>query len=58
MIIYDISRSIPDTKPFEGDPETKLETISSIDDGDIYNLSAFSMSAHTATHIDAPFPSD
>ncbi|MBQ5347382.1 MAG: cyclase family protein [Ruminococcus sp.] len=58
MIIYDISRSIPDTKPFEGDPETKLETISSIDDGDIYNLSAFSMSAHTATHIDAPFHYD
>lgn len=58
MIIYDISRSIPDTKPFEGDSETKLETISSIDDGDIYNLSAFSMSAHTATHIDAPFHYD
>lgn len=58
MIIYDISRSIPKTKPYEGDPETRLEFINSIDKDDIYNLSAFSMSSHTATHIDAPYHYD
>lgn len=58
MIIYDISRSIPETAPYEGDPETKYELISSIENGDMYNLSAFSMSSHTATHIDAPYHFD
>ncbi|MCH5304382.1 MAG: cyclase family protein [Ruminococcus sp.] len=58
MIIYDISRSIPETEPFEGDPETRFDIINSIDDGDIYNLSSFSMSSHTATHIDAPYHYD
>lgn len=58
MIIYDISRSIPETEPYEGDPETKLDIINSMEDGDMYNLSAFSMSSHTATHIDAPYHYD
>ena len=58
MIIYDISRSILETAPYEGDPETKYELISSIENGDMYNLSAFSMSSHTATHIDAPYHFD
>ncbi len=58
MIIYDISRSIPETEPFEGDRETKLDIVNSIEKGDIYNLSAFSMSSHTATHIDAPYHYD
>lgn len=58
MIIYDISRSIPDTEPYEGDPETKIEQVCSIENGDIYNLSSFSMCSHTATHIDAPYHYD
>lgn len=58
MIIYDISRSIPETPPYEGDPETKLDIIESMENGDMYNLSAFSMSSHTATHIDAPYHFD
>lgn len=58
MIIHDISRSIPDTPPYEGDPKTELRFISSMEDGAEYNLSAFSMSSHTATHIDAPFHYD
>ncbi|MBR2280387.1 MAG: cyclase family protein [Ruminococcus sp.] len=58
MIIYDISRSIPNTEPYEGDPETKLDIIESMENGDMYNLSAFSMSSHTATHIDAPYHFD
>lgn len=55
MYIYDISRNIFDTPPYEGDPETYSEYVKSIEKGDEYNLSLFSMSAHTGTHIDAPF---
>lgn len=55
MYIYDISRNIFDTPPYEGDPETYCEFVKSIDNGDEYNLSMFSMSSHTGTHIDAPF---
>ncbi|MBQ5399228.1 MAG: cyclase family protein [Ruminococcus sp.] len=58
MIIYDISRSIPKTEPYEGDPETVCEYVKSIEKGDEYNLSMFSMSAHTGTHLDAPFHFD
>ncbi len=58
MIIYDVSRSIPDTEPYEDDPKTKFDIINSMENGDMYNLSAFSMSAHTATHIDAPYHFD
>lgn len=58
MIIYDISKSIPDTPPYEGDPETVCEMIKSIDEGDEYNLSMFSISSHTGTHIDSPFHFD
>ena len=55
MYIYDISRNIFDTPPYEGDPETYSEFVKSIDNGDEYNLSMFSMSAHTGTHIDSPY---
>lgn len=58
MIIYDISKSIITTPPYEGDPETETEFISRTEDGDAYNLSRFSMSSHTATHIDAPYHFD
>lgn len=58
MIIYDVSRSIPDTEPYEDDPKTKFDIINSMENGDMYNLSAFSMSTHTATHIDAPYHFD
>lgn len=55
MYIYDISRNIFDTPPYEGDPETYTEYVKSIEKGDEYNLSLFSMSSHTGTHIDAPY---
>ncbi len=37
-----------------GDPVFRLEHTLSLDRGDKTNLSAFSMGAHTGTHIDAP----
>ena len=55
MYIYDISRNIFDTPPYEGDPETYSEFVKSTDKGGEYNLSMFSMSSHTGTHIDAPY---
>lgn len=54
MIIHDISRNTITTPVFEGDPETRVEQIKSIENGDEYNLSAISLSVHSGTHIDAP----
>lgn len=54
LIIHDISRDILTSKVYEGDPQTEVNRIKSIENGDDYNLSAISMSTHTGTHIDAP----
>ncbi len=54
MIIHDISRDTVRTPVYDGDPETKVESIKSIKNGDEYNLSMLSMSVHSGTHIDAP----
>lgn len=58
MYIYDISRSTAHCPVYDGDPETNIELVKSIDNGDSYNLSKISMSTHTGTHIDAPFHYD
>ena len=54
MIIHDISRDALTTPVYEGDPETQVTQLKSIDELDEYNLSAISMSVHCGTHIDAP----
>ena len=54
MKIYDISQEVFSSKVYEGDPVPKKEQICSMDKGDAYNLTAFSMCAHNGTHIDAP----
>ncbi len=54
MFIHDISRDTVSTPVYDGDPETKIENIKSIEKGDEYNLSVLSMSVHSGTHIDAP----
>lgn len=54
MIIHDISKDALTTPVYEGDPQTTVEHIKSIDDGDEYNLSVISMTSHCGTHIDAP----
>lgn len=54
MIIHDISRDTLTTPVYDSDPETKIENIKSIENGDEYNLSLLSMSVHSGTHIDAP----
>ncbi len=54
MIIHDISRDTLKTPVYDGDPETQVTKLKSIDDLDEYNLSVISMSTHCGTHIDAP----
>ena len=54
MKIYDISQEVFSCKVYPGDPEPKSESLCSMENGDAYNLSAFSMCAHNGTHIDAP----
>ena len=55
MKIIDISQEIMSCKVYPGDPAPKGERLVSMDRGDAYNMSAFSMCAHNGTHVDAPF---
>lgn len=55
MKIYDISQEIFGCQVYTGDPMPKKRVLSSMEKGDLYNLTAFSMCAHNGTHIDAPF---
>lgn len=54
-MVIDISQEILSCKVFPGDPAPSLERIRSMQDGELYNLSTFSMCAHNGTHVDAPF---
>ena len=54
MKIHDISQEVFSCSVYLGDPAPKREELSSIKNGDLYNLTAFSMCAHNGTHIDAP----
>lgn len=55
MKIYDISQEVFGCQVYPGDTTPKKRVISSMEKGDLYNLTAFSMCAHNGTHIDAPF---
>ena len=54
MKIYDISQEVFGCAVYPGDPAPERRVLSSMMDGALYNLSAFSMCAHNGTHIDAP----
>ena len=54
MKIYDISQDVFNCKIYADDPRPQRQILQSMHDGDIYNLTAFSMCAHNGTHIDAP----
>ena len=54
-MIIDISQEVFSCKVFPGDPAPASQRVLSIDNGDICNLTAFSMCAHNGTHVDAPF---
>lgn len=55
MKVYDISQEVFACAVYPGDPVPQKETLSSMERGDLYNLTAFQMCAHNGTHIDAPF---
>ncbi len=55
MKIYDISQEVFSCQVYPGDPIPEKKLINSIEKGDLYNLTEFSMCAHNGTHIDAPF---
>lgn len=54
MKIHDISQEVFSCRVYPGDPAPCKKTLSSMQDGALYNLTAFSMCAHNGTHIDAP----
>ena len=55
MKIYDISQEVFSCQVYPGDPAPKREILKSMEDGEVYNLTALHMCAHNGTHIDAPF---
>ena len=54
MKIYDISQEVFSCEVYPGDPMPEKTTLKSMQEGEVYNLTAFSMCAHNGTHIDAP----
>jgi len=54
MKLYDISQEVFGCVVFPGDPSPRRDRMQSISQGDICNLTAFSMCAHNGTHVDAP----
>ena len=56
MKIYDISVPVhPDLPVWPGDPAVSLTPASQIAAGDTANVTYLAMSAHTGTHVDAPY---
>ena len=55
MKIYDISQELFGCVVFPGDPAPVRQTLSSMEEGALYNLTALSLCAHNGTHIDAPY---
>lgn len=54
MRIIDISQEVLSCEVYPGDPFPKAERLNNMEQGDVCNLSAFSMCAHNGTHLDAP----
>ena len=54
MKIYDISQEVFSCQVYPDDPAPQKKIIRSMEKGEVYNLTAFSMCAHNGTHIDAP----
>lgn len=52
--IIDISADLFSAAVYPGDPAARLSWVQRMEDGADYNLSAFSLCSHNATHMDAP----
>ncbi|MFQ5616037.1 MAG: cyclase family protein [Anaerolineales bacterium] len=56
MRIYDVTLTISPSLPtWPGDPKVGLERSLKMEAGDVCNLTQMKISAHTGTHVDAPF---
>ena len=55
MKIYDISQEVFTCQVYPGDPKPEKNVLKSMENGEVYNLTAFNMCAHNGTHIDAPY---
>ena len=55
MKIYDISQEVFSCQVYPDDPTPEKKMLKSMENGEVYNLTAFNMCAHNGTHIDAPF---
>ncbi len=59
MIIYDISQTLHDkTAVWPGDQKFRHRWLMRIAQGDSCNVSSFTMSVHSGTHLDAPYHFD
>ena len=54
-MIYDITQELFSCRVYPGDPKPVCERVMKTANGDICNLTKFSMCAHNGTHVDAPF---
>lgn len=55
MKLYDISQEVFSCAVYPGDPAPVQEALCRMENGDLYNLTAFRMCAHNGTHLDAPY---
>ncbi len=55
MKIYDISQEVFSCVVYDGDTVPEMKAVKRMADGEVYNLTDFSMCAHNGTHIDSPF---
>ncbi len=54
-MIIDITQEVFSGTVYPGDPAPERRMLSSMEDGDPYNLTSLYMCAHNGTHVDAPF---
>ena len=54
-MIYDITQELFSCRVYPGDPKPVYERVMKTANGDMCNLTKFSMCAHNGTHVDAPF---
>ncbi len=56
MRIYDVTLTIaPDMPVWPGDPPVEAGRVAKIEEGSLANVTRLNLSAHTGTHVDAPY---
>jgi len=55
MKLIDITQPLFSGEVYPGHPAPQMQRLHDMNNGELYNLSAFSMCVHNGTHVDAPF---